>query len=309
VTQLGPGSDGTYCYSVRFGSQDSTGGEGLEHGVSCPSAARGCYGDFTRIFTNTGANDLGVEVRDAVDAIRASLGNNVQVALLGHSRGGLAARAFLQVSQSSQSLSAVVALVTTGTPHQGSPLGRIYRYLETYCLDSNHNRIHPLFSDCADDWQGVDTVLGLSLTFGGDMNLERPGIAYLSPDSPDIQTLDSTRSILTGRGIQIIKLAYTGKYLGHLATGYSVWDRDGLQYFDQFSDRSKRYALCGSISSCTKSEDDPEFSGDGIVPESSQAATNIGGTLTTYSGGAAYHTDEPKRLSNLNTALNQVRWR
>lgn len=71
-------------------------------------------------------SELGQEVGRAVDFIRNRQRVHTLI-LVGHSRGGLAARAYLQSLPTR--LPFRVGLFTIGTPHQGSPVGRIQPWL------------------------------------------------------------------------------------------------------------------------------------------------------------------------------------
>jgi pimeloyl-ACP methyl ester carboxylesterase len=124
--KLGRNSEGIYCMRFNFGSLDriSTAPKGLDN-ASC-SRAGGCSGDYSTFDT------LGDEIAVTINQIRNKLGPNTQIVLLGHSRGGLAARALLQGDNPVKSN--VVGLITTGTPHAGTPLGRYYGYMEKNCL-------------------------------------------------------------------------------------------------------------------------------------------------------------------------------
>ena len=308
-------TNGAVCYRIKFGRRDIGGLTGLES-LTCSnsgtSQGQGCKGDYTWIFNN-GAYDLGTEVKTAVAAIRARLGDNTQVVLLGHSRGGLAARAFLQVPGFDADRSVVVGLITTGTPHKGTPLGRIYRYLKEQCTNTDGNRKDTLLTpSCRDDWQAVDCLRGescptlnvaMALNGGKPIDLRTPAIARQSPESADIVALDQTKQNLIGRNIFFRKLAYDGNYLGHLAGGYSAWERPGGQLWEQFSFQSKVSVLCSPLF-CSASEYVPDMLGDGVVPYASQAATDLGGTLTKTSGGTVFHTEESERIGDLNASLN-----
>ncbi len=317
---------GAVCYRLRFGRYDKTGSTGLEN-RRCPTTeATGCKGDFTAIYS-AGQEDLGVEVFSAVRAILWRLGSDAQVVLLGHSRGGLAARTFLQRSATSAERKAAVGLVTTGTPHRGSPLGRIYTYLKTYCLDANGKRINSgnragqpkaVWSACEDDWEAV-----VDLEFnvpGAKLYLGKPTIDFLAPGSGQIKALNATDSLanLPG-GLSVVQLRYAGQYLGHLGDGYSAWERPGGQLFNQFSLRSRDYALCGKVTipgSCAYDEDSPTFNGDGLVPRDWQGIPGLMGvpglaaretitkTRPNYEG--IYHIEETKQVANINEVLGYV---
>ncbi|MGH8611648.1 MAG: esterase/lipase family protein, partial [Gammaproteobacteria bacterium] len=69
---------------------------------------------------------LGVEVGVAVRKIEDRM-HPAAIILVGHSRGGLAARAYLQ--RITERPPFKIGLLTIGTPHQGTPLGRISHWL------------------------------------------------------------------------------------------------------------------------------------------------------------------------------------
>jgi len=116
------GYEGVFCYRLNFGAFDTAAGQaqGLEN-QTC--TANSCSGDWSTF------NQLGQEVQAAVNFIKDRQGHESQVILLGHSRGGLAARAFLQrnvAKRDNENRSVrdnIVSMITTGTPHAGSPFG------------------------------------------------------------------------------------------------------------------------------------------------------------------------------------------
>lgn len=69
---------------------------------------------------------LGIEVGQAIEKIKNVM-QPAAIVLVGHSRGGLAARAYVQGLVEPPPVA--LGLVTIGTPHQGTPLGRIKRWL------------------------------------------------------------------------------------------------------------------------------------------------------------------------------------
>src|SRR5918996_4426393 len=112
-----PNPQGVSCYRIRFGSFDPISGRvGLE-GITAISLLSGDFSTFTQ---------LGREVKRAVNGILNRYGH-AEIVLVAHSRGGLAARAFLQQPIVSQAKASVVGLLTMGAPHKGSQLGRIYK--------------------------------------------------------------------------------------------------------------------------------------------------------------------------------------
>ena len=77
----------------------------------------------------------------------------------------------------------------------------------------------------------------------------------------------------------------------------------------QFSNRSRNWALCDSLTTCAKEESDEEFSGDGIVPVTSQASTIIGGTTDRYRPTTIYHTTETDaaQVPDIEAAINSIK--
>ena len=301
------------CYRIRFGYFDRSNSavRGLEN-ITCTRTG-GCGGDFTNIIANSG-NDLGVEVRMAISRIR-SIYQNPEIVLLGHSRGGLAARSFLQRPVSSPEHRAVVGLITTGTPHLGSPLGRVYQYLSSQCME-NGARWLSMSSvrgrACTEDWSALEELRLITWIMpGSSLDLRSPVINMLATGSGQMNELSRTRTTMDSRNIETRTLGYAEHYLGHLALGYSTWNRPWIaQAFKQFSNRSKNYVLCENVTTCNKTENDTEFDGDGIVPRNSQrGGDNSPWSSTTYSL-RVFHTAQPKRTGNLRGVINELRvWR
>lgn len=310
------------CYNLQFGRYDVEGSSGLEKITCSDTNIMGCHGDFTNIFVPTsGVNDLGVEVNAAIKAILSRMGWDAQIVLLAHSRGGLAARAMVErppTSSNKGERSAVVGLITTGTPHQGSLLGRIYYYLKTNCLDRYGKRINStnrgskteaIYKACEDDWEAVGLV-------GIKLDVRSPTIDYLSKDSSQIDALNNRTYFANWpANTNFTSIAYTGQWLGHFYSGYSAWDHIGAQAGDQFSDLSRNYALCGKVDTCTDRETDDEFLGDGLVIATDQFIANPRTNIpkvryddTTYFDGT-YHVDEPDQIEDINAALRTIRWR
>lgn len=94
---------------------------------------------------------LGDEVDRAIRKIEANIQPSAMV-LIAHSRGGLAARAYLQ--QPSAMPAFKIALLTIGTPHQGSPFGRVKPF-----MDQNGVGIDDVRETVNVEYQGVPTPI------------------------------------------------------------------------------------------------------------------------------------------------------
>ncbi len=150
-----------YCYTLDFGKYDRN--SGLKDLLDAPCLRnQGCRGDYSTFDT------LGREVSDAVSKVRARLGSDVAITLVGHSRGGLAASAYLGGDYPYKS--SVKALLTTGTPFLGSPLGKIHPYLKKNCI-SNHQLSNT--ATCKQDW--------LARTFIKDQPHKDEGLDVIVP--------------------------------------------------------------------------------------------------------------------------------
>jgi len=254
-----PNQQGVLCYRVKFGSFDlSSGRVGLE-GIKATSSSSGDFSSF---------RDLRREVGRAVRGILDTHGN-AETVLVAHSRGGLAARAFLQQRASSRGKASVVGLLTTGTPHRGTRLGRIYKYLEA----------HPRGTCCQGDWKVVDFLRGKRRCRIGVVRIEnptpldvrRPTISDLADDSPAIDKLNPGITLLPA-AIQYGQIVYRGFDLGILKIDIPVFDEysvfgDGV--CDQLSSEAESFILGTNAPS--------QYPGDGVVPVASQRYFNLPG--------------------------------
>jgi len=122
---------GVRYYRVKFGAFDNNSGRSGVEDVrpTSPGPQRPPAGDFTSF---SGTSSLAEEVRDAIKTI-LSRHANAKILLVGHSRGGIAGRAFLQTTTTSYTTerNAVVGLLTVGTPHLGSPFGGSINFWQT----------------------------------------------------------------------------------------------------------------------------------------------------------------------------------
>jgi pimeloyl-ACP methyl ester carboxylesterase len=253
-----PNPQGVLCYRVRFGSFDLRSGRvGLE-GIKPTSSSSGDFSSF---------RDLRREVRRAVAGILGRH-DNAETVLVAHSRGGLAARAFLQQQAGFPVKASVVGLLTTGTPHTGTRLGRIYKYLEA----------HPRETCCQDDWEVVDFLrgkrkcrVGLIIENPTPLDVRRPTIRDLADDSPAIDKLNPGITRLPA-AIQYGQIVYRGVDLGILKTDIPVFDEysvfgDGI--CDQLLSEAERFILGDKMSS--------QYPGDGVVPGANQRYFNLPG--------------------------------
>ena len=254
-----PNPQGVRCYRVRFGSFDLRSGRvGLE-GIKATSSSSGDFSSF---------RDLGREVRRAVRGILDRHGN-AETVLVAHSRGGLAARVFLQQRAGSRVKASVIGLLTTGAPHRGTQLGRIYKYLEA----------HPRGTCCQGDWNVVDFLRGKRRCRIGLVRIEnptpldvrRPTIRDLADDSPAIDKLNPGITLLPA-AIQYGQILYRGFDLGILKIDIPVFDEysvfgDGI--CDQLSTEAQRFILGRNTPS--------QYPGDGVVPVANQRYFNLPG--------------------------------
>lgn len=300
-----PNGQGTYCYRIDFGEYDEQGDNGLENAKQY-AAENGwdMAGDFSTF------EQLGAEVDEAVRGIQA-IHPNARIVLLGHSRGGLAARAFLQQPVSSPAKSGIAGLVTTGTPHLGSRLGRIYFYVEDQLLDESGERLTD--GDKQSDWDVIEFLLGedndacsfgFSLEFlNTRLDVRRPTIGYLADNSLQLKTLNDGLKNLPGE-LGYGQLYYQGVDLGVLSLSpykYTVFDVKGGNPCDQLSKTAERYIVNDPVT--RKIETPQDYRGDGIVTAASQQGGAPSAVPLAGNSGSKkdwlVHTDEPGQTDDI----------
>ena len=297
-----PDANGVLCYRVDFGWYEINGPRTGVEGVTAGGYEK--HGDFSTFA------QLGQEVWDAVHYI-LSIYPGAQVTLVGHSRGGLAARAFLQTSGSSPEKSSVAALLTTGTPHKGSRLGRIYSYL----ADPAHSRATSSGNYWQADWDVANTVLNSS-----GLDVRFPTINDLSDNSAEVAAVNAAIGNLP-TSVNYGAITYTGVEIGLLARNV-YWN--GIQtWFDYsiFANATQTYSWVGpKVSSQANQAEDyilgsgntpMNYLGDGIVPLPSQRYDDITGFPATKlppfaHSGTTIHTEETGQEAHISDALKTL---
>jgi pimeloyl-ACP methyl ester carboxylesterase len=286
-----PNSEGIYCMRFNFGRLDriSTAPKGLDN-ATC-SRSGGCAGSYSTFET------LGTEIDTAISRIKRRLGDNTQIVFLAHSSGGIAARAFLQSNRANRQN--VVGLITTGTPHSGTPLGRYFNYMSQNCLpESSYDSLFN-FSNCARDWRFTKKVLKKI----GDIDLRAPGINFLSDNSPQIRELNNTIGNLPN--ILFTEITYDRINFGCL--GKSLTNREsgcGYNIFNEVirpSNNGLNFVLNGRSRA--------ELRGDGIVPIFNQKMSNLKGwslPIISYNRNSRVHIEESKQVRDLSIALANI---
>ena len=297
-------ANGVRCYRLQFGFYDiGSTLKGVED-VTAANTPDYLTGRITRCGDFETFAQLGQEVDDAIDALldpnTHPENKYAQIILVGHSRGGLSARAFLQGSFPNRS--AVVGLLTTGSPHLGSPMGRIYDWLAT----------HPrgAVGSPASDWQVVNKLIENGL------DVRRPVIGDLASYtgtpalSAALTTLNAAVASLPAN-VRYGEIAYHKAKLGFLARvtvagvviNYTVFDESGINPGDQLSS-----AAAESILGAGKTSTD--YPGDGLISGPRQVFTQLSGfggvkiDRLTDTTDEVLHTEEPGRTANLRSQLH-----
>lgn len=271
---------GIYHYAVRFGSRDAASAS-ARHGLENAASAigeHGASGDFT-----TFAN-LGAEVSDAITHLishyQRKNGGSVKVALVGHSRGGLAGRALLGYHPTSQASQAVVALLTLGTPHKGSALGRIYSYLQANPRATDNPAV-------ANDWNVVDWM--------------RLAIDVRTPTTNDLAIGSSEYGALIRLNlpahVRYGCAVFDGLDFGKLPIGlmYDIFaDLPGL--INPLSVRCQGWLMNGQSRSA--------YRGDGIVSASSQSLDGVVRPFIPYQNNSGVaHTNQTGQNDSIRALL------
>lgn len=288
--------DGISCFNLEFGSLDrgtTFSATGLDNKQCVP--ASGCNGDYTTF------EGLGFEVEAAITRIVDHLGQDTEIFMLGHSRGGLAARSYLQNEQTIHKLK-VKGFATTGTPHQGSPLGRFYQYMHNNCIPKSAYRQDN--GKCEDNWEVIELLNGTRTFFGYNyskeynMDLQAPSIDFLSPDKSSIRNLND--NLLSLDNLIIGQLTYEGSDFGVLgkSPNYDLYDYGRWFSGDHPHPDTLRYIENGQTRA--------SFIGDGIVPSHSQKLSLLlekEGIIVTKKGinkeTNILHTEETSEVTDL----------
>ncbi|MEQ1934117.1 MAG: hypothetical protein ABL962_09590, partial [Fimbriimonadaceae bacterium] len=305
---------GVLCYRIMFGRKDASssrrGLEDISPGslIPPPTAFPGYYsGDFSQL------SDLGEEVGDAVSFV-LSKHSNAQVLLLAHSRGGLAARSFLQSYYSNAAArSAVVALHTIGTPHAGSPLGQFYDYLQSH---PRFNADWTVNTAEAQNWKVVDKLME-NMAFGIDVR--RPTVGDFTPTS---NALDGISYLSDLPKISYSAQAYSGNELGWLtrdvavdvpASKFDISTPFDYSVFERWAGVFGQYKITSAAADYIlgQGKSPSDFMGDGTVPASSQAFPTQGVPSGVYPstytyGGDVLHTEETSKTADVIWVLNQT---
>jgi len=277
------------CYNLAFGEYDvSNGAKGLTN-EACSGSCSGDYETF---------EELSEEVHGVVNKITDVYSGNAEFVFIAHSRGGLAARTYLQNSANVNS-DKVKGLITTGTPHKGSPLGRSYQYMADNCIDSNAQRV--LSGSCTNDWLLFDQLKSNSTLH---LDLAVPSIKYLAPEHSEVISLEQNIQNLP-LSAEYTQMVYTGRDLGVLAQvpGFdpaaSIWEVNTLVFnLAKASDSLKMYMLNGQTRA--------SYSGDGIVSTQSQ---QFGQHEFTDEGLHGFETEKSSDLSSqLNGIKQTIQW-
>ena len=302
------GIGGVRCYRLQFGSLENkdTATTGLpgDDGkpLSTVTANGGIKGRLMPYLTTPelkcgdfeSFDELAQEVDEAITMLLARH-PGAQIVLVGHSRGGLAGRKFLEGYATNNletyltNRKAVVGFLTTSSLHKGSLMGRIYQWLADHpkhVYDSAGNEVMVNVSGVAAlpdykpvnwvDWRVVD-FLKDPKTFGilnktSTLDVRRPVINDMSDRSQAIADINVENAVAnlpaSVRYGEIInsRVDLGVLTLGNLA-GYSVFHSLKLP---TMTTAARTYIL--------GNEKVPgNFPGDGLVPRDSQVFTDLPG--------------------------------
>ena len=244
-------ADGIRCYRLQFGRalDDGSSREGLED-LTASNAQGELVDHLVPYLSNTlvtcgdfeSFDELGQEVAEGVDRLLNLDANswNNHIVLVGHSRGGIAARVFLQdPADYSDEQQAVVACLITSSPQQGSPMGRIWDYLNLPAhrrtvYDSSGHQVTVLWCPPGSvigyirpvnwvDWAAVDFLMQITTPLGDPkpfLDIRRPVIMDMADNSDAITSLnDSTQVGFLPWVISYGEIVYQKADFGLLADG------------------------------------------------------------------------------------------
>lgn len=274
---------GVRCYRLQFGAFEdpSTTTAGLE-GLTAAIAKGGVNGVLKNYLAEPtlkcgdfeSFTELAQEVDDAI-ALLLARHPNAKIVMMGHSRGGMIGRKFLQGS--SPRRSAVSGFLITSSPQKGSPIGRIYEWLD---FPANQR---PPPGSTNDDWQVVDFLCKPTapvgpLNFNKDtVDVRRPVIKDMSDRSPAISDLNNPTQVANlPPKIMYGEIIYSKVDLGVMAlffagiADYKIFDDSTVDGWDQLSTAAEEFILgVGKMPS--------DYPGDGLIPFNYQVFTTLPG--------------------------------
>jgi hypothetical protein len=345
------GKGGVRCFRLQFGhlENEETATTGLPneddmgHPLTTVTAKGGVDGKNEPYLTTQvlkcgdfeSFDELAQEVDEAITMLLARH-RGAQIVLVGHSRGGLAGRKFLEGYATNNletyltNRKAVVGFLTTSSLHKGSLMGRIYQWLADHpkhVYDSAGNEVMVNVSGVAalpdykpvnwqywGDWRVVD-FLKDPKTFGilnkaSTLDVRRPVINDMSDRSQAIADINVENAVAnlpaSVRYGEIInsRVDLGVLTLGNLA-GYSVFHSLKAP---TMTTAARTYIL--------GNEKVPgNFPGDGLVPRDSQVFTNLPGFPANGQNAVpslyvteedVVHTDAPSRSDDIRAQLRLI---
>jgi pimeloyl-ACP methyl ester carboxylesterase len=256
------------------------------------------------------------EVRAAFRSLLKRV-NPARVILVGHSRGGLVARAYLQDLPTAQTFK--LGLVTLGTPHQGTPFGRVGAFMHDRGASPDEvvDELRFIFSP---------SVRYQATAFDSAGNPVRSTVSEaifaLNDDIANLSASTASVGYLQSSGLRLGENAYND---------FDILDGVGAQLLSFLSpgsfDRLLRFVLDNIVPvksrpvlpdtwSCRGSaaaEHPWACDGDGIVPTASQKLDQVSGFVNNFASvprielSKIKHTQQTGRITEIRSLIAQVR--
>ena len=301
------GNRGVRCYRLQFGAPEkpSTTRTGLPGDNGIPlttgTAKGGIDGQLIPYLSDRrvkcGDFETFDELAQEVDAAITMLLDRhpgAKIVLVGHSRGGLAGRKFLEGSSTNKD--AVVGFLTTSSLHKGSQMGRIYQWLsdnprhvfngagqelmEQITLTAGTQTVTYYEPVNWRDWAVVDFLCAASWPFSSyktkdTLDVRRPVIMDMDDRSTAIATLnDPTQVANLPPKVMYGEVVYAKVDLGVLVSDPP---------YSAFSNSQILTSLCPTVSVAAKTyilgagKLPDDFPGDGLIRWENQYFTKLSG--------------------------------
>ena len=301
------GNRGVRCYRLQFGAPEkpSTTRTGLPGDNGIPlttgTAKGGIDGQLIPYLSDRrvkcGDFETFDELAQEVDAAITMLLDRhpgAKIVLVGHSRGGLAGRKFLEGSSTNKD--AVVGFLTTSSLHKGSQMGRIYQWLsdnprhvfngagqelmEQITLTAGTQTVTYYEPVNWRDWAVVDFLCAASWPFSSyktkdTLDVRRPVIMDMDDRSTAIATLnDPTQVANLPPKVMYGEVVYAKVDLGVLVSNPP---------YSAFSNSQILTSLCPTVSVAAKTyilgagKLPDDFPGDGLIRWENQYFTKLSG--------------------------------
>ena len=273
------------------------------------------YGFYTMDFSSNNHltfNQQGDEVGLVIGEILSLLGDDKEILIMGHSMGGLAARAYIKNNPDNP----ICGLITIGTPHGGSYMAYVKDWLADLEV-SDLSTVRGVFESakCAiedgglqchvdpqsSEIENIARILVHILGLVFDIDLRSPAMDYLKPSSSEMKELQAQVFPTDLPVVLVVSNWNPDTHIGEFIDTYTQYCLD--RFWQDYTNTNTDTAILDMFSH----EIQQEFT-DGIVSLPAQhlylGVSNPSDTAPIVMNPLdVFHTDETKNVHDLENAL------